>query len=106
MSEAEHNGWAQYKYQRVIELMKENPDITESFAEKLSWFEFLQLKWVFKDNLPEGSPSNLASSLLVFEFGPDLRGIESKVHKKVLKPLLQNKQAPPSVHNKSHAKSK
>ena len=93
LSEHERETWSSYKHLRTHELKKLKPDLRDSVANSVAWFEFLRSRWVFSCSPPVDSIDPLEYARSVDEHGPDIRTIRARMSDNHRRPVQAPRKA-------------
>jgi hypothetical protein len=68
--------WNSYSSQRIPEIQSLKPHLSDSLAEGVAWFEFVQSKWGLACISPFPGIEPLDYAIMVHAYGPDIRGMK------------------------------
>jgi hypothetical protein len=88
--------WTLYSRQRIPQLRAAKPDITQDFAESISWLEFIQAKCGLSCDAPFQGMDRFEYALRVHSYGPDMRGVSRFRSDYVTSQRCQRRQAVPT----------
>jgi hypothetical protein len=97
--------WTLYSRQRIPELRTAKPDIAQSLAESIAWFEFIQAKWGLSCDAPFHGMDRFEYALRVHLYGPDMRGCARFRSDYVTSQRCQRKQVVPRLKKLGKADS-
>ena len=77
MSDSDMITWNAYRAQRIKEITHRDKSATIDVITKIAWTEYINLKWGESVKSKSPAKNGIEYALRMYDFGPDLNGIES-----------------------------